>query len=93
MDTKKKAISMTKTTLDTKFLKLLVFGVMFCIQFRIAIINLLDPPSVDTTEERSISEIDLPIVTICPTNQTNETRLKELGYPSMKNLYKRLCKM
>ena len=58
----------------------LVSFAMFCYQLNIATLNLMNPPTVDSTNERSITVDDLPIVTICPTNQTNYNRLKELGY-------------
>ncbi len=53
---------------------------MFVIQVRSAIIRLVDPPMVDSTYERNINADDMPLVTVCPTNQTNKTRLTELKY-------------
>ena len=46
----------------------------------------MKPPTVDTTKYKNISEIDLPLITICPLEQTNNTRLKELGYKSVQKL-------
>ena len=53
---------------------------MFCFQLRIATENLIHPPTVDSTYERNITDDDIPLITICPTDQTNLTRLKELKY-------------
>ena len=53
---------------------------MFCVQFRIALINLFNPPTVDSTNVKNIEEIDLPLITICPTNQTNKNML-EMYFP------------
>ena len=53
---------------------------MFCYQFHIATKNLMDPPTVDSTYERNITNDDIPLVTICPTNQFNVTRLQKLQY-------------
>ncbi len=53
---------------------------MFCIQLRIAIMNLIDPPLVDNTYEREITKDDMPLITICPNNQTNVAKLQEIGY-------------
>ena len=63
-----------------KFNVFLVSFAMFCYQLNIATINLMDPPTVDSTNERSITDDDMPLITVCPTNQTNLTRLAELGY-------------
>ena len=53
---------------------------MFCIQLRIAIMNLIDPPLVDNTYEKEITRNDMPLITICPNNQTNVAKLQEIGY-------------
>ena len=65
-----------------KLLTLLLSIVMFLFQLRIAIINLISPSTVVTTREMDISEIDLPLITICPLNQTNTEMLAKLGYQS-----------
>ena len=59
---------------------ILVCFVMFCIQFETAIKNLINPPKVDSTYITELENIDLPLITVCPTNQTNITALEELGY-------------
>ena len=53
---------------------------MFCIQFETAIKNLINPPTVDSTYITELDNVDLPLITICPTNQTNATALYESGY-------------
>ena len=62
-----------------KAVVLLISFVMFCVQLRIAIINLIDPPTVVSNSEKNISDFTPPLITVCPTNQTNITRLQELG--------------
>ena len=53
---------------------------MFCHQLNTANKNLMSPGTVESSYERDVTVDDLPLVTICPTNQTNDTRLVELGY-------------
>ena len=53
---------------------------MFCLQFRISIEKLLIPPLIDVSEEVSIDTIDMPIITVCPTNRINLTKFQENGY-------------
>ena len=71
-----------------KFKKfLLIFSVvMFCYQFKTAIENLISPNLVDSTSIKNIEEINLPIITICPRNQLNKAKLKELGYVDFSNV-------
>ena len=71
-----------------KLLTLLLSIVMFLFQLRIAIINLISPSTVVSTREIDISEIDLPLITVCPVNQTNTTMLTKLGYQSVDYLFK-----
>ena len=52
--------------------------VMFGVQFRIAILNLIDPPMVDSSHERDLTADDMPVITICPYNQTNSDMVKAL---------------
>ena len=68
-----------------KILKCLVFivsFVMFCYQVHTATINLIHPPTVDSTYARNISIDDLPLLTVCPINQTDIDRLFELEFLS-----------
>ena len=50
----------------------------FADQVMIAIENLRNPPTVDSTMMKTLNDVDLPIVTICPTNQTNSELLDKL---------------
>ena len=62
---------------------------MFCFQLNIAIQSLIFPQEVDSTsiiDIKDINDIELPIITLCPTNQTNITALQELGYYDEQNL-------
>ena len=52
----------------------------FCVQFRLALLNLLDPPMVDSSYDRDITVDDIPIITVCPMNQTN-TKKFDYMYP------------
>ena len=63
-----------------KFIVLLLSFVMFCYQLDIATMNLMDPPTVDSTYERAITDDDSPMITICPTNQSINANLAKLGY-------------
>ena len=53
---------------------------MFGYQLHTATINLMDPPTVLSQHERDITDDNIPLITICPTNQTNPTRIEKLGY-------------
>ena len=51
--------------------------IMFIVQFRIA------APMVDSSHERDLTADDMPVITICPYNQTNsamEKALRRLKY-------------
>ena len=56
-----------------KMIVILVSFAMFCYQLNIATENLINPPTVDSTYERIISDNDIPLITVCPTNQFNES--------------------
>ena len=67
----------------TKFIKFLILGVssfMFTYQTLVAIQKLMNPPVVDSTERLNIKDIDTPLITICPLNQWNTSKVKEFGY-------------
>ena len=53
---------------------------MFFYQAKIAVEKLIDPPVIDSTEILNIEDIQPPLITICPLNQWNETKLKKIGY-------------
>ena len=69
-----------------KFSVLVISFAMFCYQLNIATLNLMDPPTVDSTFERNIADYDIPVVTICPINQTNYAKLMELKYYTKENV-------
>lgn len=56
--------------------------IMFICQFYTSLCHLINPDLIDTTEIKSRDDITPPLITICPTNQLNETKLKEMGYSS-----------
>ena len=60
--------------------------IMFCIQCRTAFLNLVDPPQVDNTYYKNIEDVELPIITICPTSQVNNNSLRFLGYKFERNI-------
>ena len=53
---------------------------MFLYQSQVAIQKLVDPPVVDSTEILNVIDTEPPLMTICPLNQFNQTRISELGY-------------
>ena len=63
-----------------KWLILLISFIMFYIQAQIAVNSLRDPPIVDSTETLNIADIDPPLITVCPLNQFNWTKIEEYGY-------------
>ena len=68
--------------LKLRLLAVLLSVAMFCIQLKIAIESLISPPEIDSTTIKDIADagVELPIITVCPINQTNSTALKLLGY-------------
>ena len=65
---------------NLKIVVIVLSFAFFCVQFRLALLNLLDPPMVDSSYERDITVDDMPIITICPLNQTNKEKLDYI-YP------------
>ena len=66
---------------NLKIVVIVLSFAFFCVQFRLALLNLLDPPIIDSSYERDITVDDMPIITICPLNQTNKDMLSKLKYP------------
>ncbi len=65
-----------------RMIVLLISFVMFCYQLNTATQNLMNPGTVDSSHERDATDDDMPLITVCPTNQINSTSLEELRYPS-----------
>ena len=63
-----------------KKLILVISSTMFIYQAYVAIGKLLNPPVIESTQRFSISNIETPLITICPLNQYNYTKLQEFGY-------------
>ena len=67
----------------TKSVKLFILAFsscMFTYQTLVAIQKLTSPPVVDSTERLNIEDVDSLMVTICPLNQWNISKLNEFGY-------------
>ena len=67
----------------TKSVKLFILAfssLMFTNQTLVAIQKLMNPPVVDSTERLNIKDIDTLLITICPLNQWNITKLNQFGY-------------
>ena len=73
----------------TKLLKGLILAIsfsMFCYQAHIAICKLIDPPVVDSTDVFNIADIEAPLITICPMDQFNRSKLANFGYDGTNSL-------
>ena len=68
-----------KSMSKLRLIAIILSFIMFCIQFKTAIESLISPPEIDSSSIQSIEEVELPIITICPTNQINHTALKVLA--------------
>ncbi len=51
---------------------LLISFAMFCFQLHTATLNLMHPGLVDINHERDITDDDMPLITVCPTNQIED---------------------
>ncbi len=69
-----------------KFNVFLVSFAMFCYQLQTATLQLMNPGLVDINHARNVTDDDMPLITVCPTNQINLTRVKKLGYFSHESL-------
>ena len=55
--------------------------VMFIYQINYSVTKLLNPPLADVSQIIPVTNLDpLPMITICPFNQINESKVKEIGY-------------
>ena len=61
---------------------------MFCYQLNVATTFLMDPPTVLTQYEREATDDDMPLVTICPTNQTPDDLNEKFKYDSLNEILK-----
>ena len=62
---------------------ILLFSVfMFSIQMETSLENLMNPPIVVSEKKLTLSEIEPPMITICPSNQIDEEKLKTFGFDS-----------
>ena len=69
-----------------KFLILSFSTFMFTYQASVAVYKLMDPPIVDSTERLSITDMDSILITLCPLDQWNKTRLYNLDYDGEEDL-------
>ena len=60
-------------------------SIMFIYQTSVAVMKLINPPVVDSTTTLSTADVDL-LVTICPLDQWNRSKINELGYSSARKL-------
>ena len=66
---------------------ILVFSfIMFFYQVQIAVNQLRNPPIIDSTEILNIADVDPPLITVCPLNQFNKTKMKEFGYRNLNSV-------
>ncbi len=63
-----------------KFIIFILSSAMFLFQLSISVNNLMNPNIADTTQIISIEQISLPLITICPRNQLNNSKITALGY-------------
>ena len=60
---------------------ILFASIVLCdVQLKTAFENLFNLPTVDSTRQVHLKEVDLPLITVCPIDQLNKEMLKELGY-------------
>ena len=66
-----------------RFIVFIVSFVMCCYQLNTATNQLMDPPTVDSTYERDITDTDMPLITVCPTLQTSSYGLSYHIYQTL----------
>ena len=63
--------------------------IIFFFQLNFSIQKLINPPLTDVSLTTSLSAVDqMPLITICPLNQINESKVKELGYKKTSHFLK-----
>ena len=65
-----------------RILVILISLAMFVLQINISLENLFNPPIIVSEKRLQLSEIKPPMITICPLNQVDETKLKSYGFGS-----------
>ncbi len=71
----------------SKLLLLVLSFIMFCVQLNTTMMmNPMNPPKNDFTYTKDITEEDLPLVTICPTDQILKNKPDELMYYDQEDL-------
>ena len=84
-------ITMNRSTI-LKIPVILISLVMFGFQMKISLENLFNPPIIVSEKKLSITEIDPPMLTICPLNQVDEEKLKSFGYATYSKFLKGIIK-
>ncbi len=60
----------------------MIYIAMFVFQMNISLENLFNPPITVSEKRLQLNEIEPPMITICPLNQVDETKLKSYGFGS-----------
>ena len=68
------------------FILLAISFIMFSYQAMVAVNQFLNPPVVDSTETSTITDIEPPLITICPKGQFYTGDGKGLGYDDLNDL-------
>ena len=68
------------------FILLAISFIMFSYQAMVAVNQFLNPPVVDSTETSTITDIEPPLITICPMDQFFTGDGKGLGYDDLNDL-------
>ena len=64
-----------------RYIVILASLIIFCYQFNTALLHLIGKETVDSTEYIPLSDAkSLPVITICPRQGQDFTRLNEWGY-------------
>ena len=69
-----------KTEQLLRKLVFIVSTLVFVYQIGISTFNLLYPQVADTTGNGILQKFEPPLITICPQDQVNESKVQELGF-------------
>lgn len=86
LQTKCHKMTEKSVTKAIKWLILLFSFIVFFRQTQIAVNNLRNPLIVDSTKILSIAEVDPPLITVCPLNQFNKTKMEEFRYSNLQSV-------